>query len=241
MKTLLIFLCCCIAYGAGAQTLVNRSYPVKTGNKIELNFDYPKVVKVSTWDKNEVSVIARVSINDGDNDTAFVLEDKTSDGVLTISNKISNMKNLPRRYTVIEDGKKTVYKSKDDFREFSSRSGSGHRIISDGIDMEITVEVKVPANVPTSIKAVYGIVELQNFNGPANVNATYGGIDATVQTANTGKLQVTTSYGQIYSNLDLKITEKTEKDFFTSLTAEPGKGYAYILKSTYGNLYLRKP
>lgn len=241
MKTILMCLCSLVAVAATAQTVVSRSYAVKSGDKVELNFDYPQVVKVSTWDKNEVSVIARVSINDGENDTAFVLEDKTADGVITISNKIRNLKNLPHRYTVVHDGKKTTFRSKEEFREFNRNVTGAHYMSSDGVDMEITVEVKVPANTRTNIKATYGIVELVNFNAPATVNATYGGIDATVVQANTGKLQATTSYGQIYTNLDLKLTDKTEKDFFTSFTAEPGKGPAYILKSTYGKIYLRKP
>jgi hypothetical protein len=150
------------------------------------------------------------------------------------------MAQLPHRYTVYEDGKKTVFKSKEDYKAFTGKSSGGRRMTSNGVEMEITVEVKVPANTSTNIKATYGIVELVNFNGPANVNATYGGIDATVATASTGKLQATTSYGQIYTNLDLKLTDKTERDFFTSITAEPGKGPAYILKSTYGKIYLRK-
>jgi hypothetical protein len=239
MKKILIALCCVITMSAAAQTVVSRSYPVKAGDKIELNFDYPKVVKVSTWDKNEVSVVARVSINDGQNDTAFVLEDNSSDGVVSVRNKIRNLDKLPHRYTVIQNGKKTIFHTNDDYKEFK-RNSSGSTMTSEGVEMEITVEVKVPANTSTSIKATYGIVELVNFNGSANVNATYGGIDATVVEANTAKLQATTSYGQIYSNLDLKITDKTEKDFFTSITAEPGRGSTLILKSTYGKIYLRK-
>lgn len=112
---------------------------------------------------------------------------------------------------------------------------------SEGVDMEITVEVKVPANTRTDINSVYGIVEVVNFNAPANIDATYGGIDATVNESTTGRLKATTSYGQIYSNLDLKLTDKTQKDFFTSITAEPGKGPEYTFKSTYGKIYLRKP
>jgi hypothetical protein len=234
-------ICSLVMITATAQTVVSRSYAVKAGDKVELNFDYPQVVKVSTWDKNEVSVIARVSINDGQNDSAFVLEDRSDNGTITISNKIKDLKNLPHRYTVIHDGKKTVFRSKDEFREFNRTVTGSHYMSSDGVDMEITVEVKVPANTATNIKATYGMVELVNFNASANVNATYGGIDATVAQANTGKLQATTSYGQIYSNLDLKLTDKTEKDFFTSITAEPGKGPTYILKSTCGKIYLRKP
>ncbi|MEO7529851.1 MAG: hypothetical protein ABIS69_00525 [Sediminibacterium sp.] len=241
MKTIFMWLCCIITLSAISQTTLNKSYPVKPGQQIQLNFDYPKVIKLSTWDKNEVAVIAHVNINDGENDNAFELEDKNTDGVLTIKNHITNMDKLPHRYTVIEDGKKTVFRSKEDYKEFTSKSGNNHRITSNGVDMEITLEIKVPANTVTDIKSVYGIVELVNFNAPATVDATYGGIDATVTTATTGKLKATTSYGQILTNLDLKITDNTERDFFTSITAEPGKGPAYILKSTYGKIYLRKP
>ena len=241
MKTIILCVCSLLFIGASAQTTVTRSYPVKQGQQVKLDFDYPKIVKVSTWDKNEVSVIAHVSINDGENDSAFVLEDKISDGVITISNEIKNMKNLPHRYTVIQDGKKTVFRSRDDFQEYNRNNPGTRRITSDGIDMEITIEVKVPANTSTDISSTYGIVELVNFNAPVNVNATYGGIDATVVQATTGKLKATTSYGQIYTNLDLKLTDNTQKDFFSSITAEPGKGPAYIFKSTYGKIYLRKP
>ncbi|MFL9485048.1 hypothetical protein ACI6Q2_19850 [Chitinophagaceae bacterium LWZ2-11] len=239
MKILFIWLCCALTLSATAQTTVTRNYPIKAGDKLDLKFDYPKIVHISTWDKNEVSVVAHVSINNGENDTAFVLEDKTVDGVLTIKNRIKDMDKLPRTYTIVQDGKKTIFHSKEDYKAFSSNGGV-KRYSSEGVDMEITIEVKVPANTTTNIKSTYGIVELVNFNAPINIDAPYGGIDATVVLANTGKLQATTNYGEIYTNLELKITDKTEKDFYTSFTAEPGKGPAYILKSTYGKIYLRK-
>lgn len=243
MKTLLLCFCCSIVLATNAQTTLNKTYPLKQGDKIELDFDYPKIVRISTWDKNEVSVTAHVSINEGENDTAFVLEGKTVDGVLAIRNRINNMDKLPRIYTVVnQDGKKTVFRSKEDFKAFTNANSGNRRMTSEGVDLQITIEIKIPAAaVATNVKSTYGMVEMVNFNAPANINATYGGIDATVAEASTGKLQATTSYGQIYTNLDLKLTDKTEKDFFTSFTAEPGKGPTYILKSTYGKIYIRKP
>ena len=80
-----------------------------------------------------------------------------------------------------------------------------------------------------------------DFHAPVTVDAIYGGIDATITASNTGKLKATTSYGQIYSNLDLKITDHAERDFFNSITAEPGTGPSFLLTSTYGKIYLRKP
>lgn len=235
---ILVGLCSLFAFAATAQTVVTKSYAVKPGDKVELNFDYPKTVRVSTWDKNEVSVVANVTINGGENDNAFVLENSNENGVVSIKNNIKDMKDLPRRYTVYRDGKKTVYRSKEDF--YAAGRMSGATSYSEGVDMEITVEVKVPANTNTFIGAKYGMVEMVNFNGPATVNATYGGIDATVSQANTGRLKATTHYGKIYTNLDLKITDKENRDFYTSFTAEPGKGPAYDFKSTYGKIYLRK-
>lgn len=239
MKIIFFYLCCLCSVAGYAQTIVSKSYPVKAGQEVVLNFDYPKV-HVSTWDKNEVSVTAKVNINDDENDNAFTLEDETSGGVLSIKDHIKDMDKLPRRYTVEQNGKKTVFKTKEAFDEFRKTAGT-IRSYSSGSDIEISIDVKVPANIATKINAVYGMVELTNFNAPATIDATYGGIDATLVKSNTGKVQATTSYGQIYSNLDLVLTDKANRDFFTSVTAEPGKGPAYIFKSTYGKIYLRKP
>ena len=82
-KRITILLCLLAPITVLAQTVINRTYPVKAGQHLLLKFDYP-VVRISTWDKNEVSITAKVSINDGENDDAFVLKDETTDGTLKI-------------------------------------------------------------------------------------------------------------------------------------------------------------
>lgn len=238
--TILTLLCCISLYTLQAQQTITKSYPVKPGQELEFSFDYPRIVKLSTWDKPEISVTASVSINSGENNDAFQLIETTNGNTLSIKNIIKDMDKLPKRYTVIHEGKKTVYTSKEDFKSMTAGM-KGARSYSEGVDMEITIEIKVPQNqLSTFVKAKYGIVELTNYNAPIKVDATYGGIDASVNEAATGKLSATTHYGQIYSNLTLNITDKEEKDFYTSITTALGKGPAYALKSTYGNLYLRK-
>jgi hypothetical protein len=205
---------------------------------VRLKFDYP-VVKISTWDKNEVSVVAHVNINEHENDNAFMLNEEVVDGAIVIKDEIKGMNSLPRRYTIVRNGVKTVYRSKAEYE--GARNGGGVERSSEGTDIDITVEIKIPANCETYMNAIYGIVELTDFNAPIKVDAEYGGIDATIATATTGKLQVTTHYGQIYSNLDMRITDHDEHDFYNSITAEPGKGPAYTFSSPYGKIYLRKP
>lgn len=243
MKTgtlLLLF----IALGcvAKAQTPINKTYPVKAGQTIHFHFDYPELVRISTWDKNEVSIQGTVSINMGENDDAFELvQSETADG-LYIENRIRNMKNLPHRVTIVEGGKKMVFRTKEEYKKYVNENGKKYDVMSWGLEMDIMLEIKVPRNRVTVVESVYGMVEVKDFTGPLTVEATYGGVDAALLESATGELVVETNYGQIYSNLDTKFTGDgyREKNFYTWVQAKPGQGPRYSFESKYGNVYLRK-
>lgn len=240
MKTFLTILCCTLLYAIQAQEIITKTYQVLPGQQLNLSFDYPKIVKLSTWNKNEVSITASVNINNGENNDAFQLIESVEGNTLTVKNKIKDMDKLPKRYTVMKDGKKTVFTSKEAYKEFKADL-QGAKYYAEGTDIDITIDIKVPESLAaTYVKSTYGVVELVNFNGQLKADATYGAIDVSVNESATGKLSATTHYGQIYSNLKLNIIEKEERDFYTSITITPGKGPAYLLQSTYGNLYLRK-
>jgi hypothetical protein len=238
MKNLFIGIYCALTFGAQAQTAFTRSYPVQPGQHLNFKFDYP-AVRISTWDKNEVSVTATVNINDHEYDQNFELQQENKEGTLVISDSIKDLNNLPHRYTVVHNDKKTVYRTRQEYLE--AQKGSGIKPSYEGTDIDILLEIKVPVHCTTAIISTYGIVELTDFNAPITVDAPYGGIDATINTAHTGKLQATTRYCEIYSNLDMKLTAQSHYDFFNSITAEPGNGPAYVFTSDYGKIYLRKP
>src|SRR5688572_1543789 len=99
-----------------AQTAVNKTIPVRSGQKIVMHFDYPELIRVSTWDKNEVSVQGTVSINAGENDDAFVLETSAEGNTVNVSSHIKNMKSLPQRITVFRDGQKIMFRDKAELK-----------------------------------------------------------------------------------------------------------------------------
>src|ERR1700760_787860 len=113
MKNLLICICCALSMAANAQSTVTKSYPAQAGQEIKLKFDYP-IVKISTWDKNEVSVVANVDINDHENDSAFELSEENESGTMVIRDRIKDMNDLPKRYTIVRNGQKTVYRSRSE-------------------------------------------------------------------------------------------------------------------------------
>ena len=62
MKTLTLIIVSLMAGVAFAQTKIDKTVPVAAGQKIRMRFDYPELVKVSTWEKNEISIQGVVSL-----------------------------------------------------------------------------------------------------------------------------------------------------------------------------------
>lgn len=237
---LLLFL---LVTGSFAQTRIEKSIPVKPGQKARFTFDYPEMIRVSTWDKNEIGIRGTVSINDGENDDAFVLDIGTEGNAVNILGRINDMDNLPQRITVVNDGVKTTFRNESEWRKFRAENGkSGYDRMNRGVDMDISLEIFVPARIATEIVSVYGMVEVRQFDGPLNVQATYGGVDAALTEGTTGELVAETNYGHIYTDLNLQFdsSHTREENFHTMVSAKPGKGPAYRFESAYGNVYLRR-
>jgi len=243
MKTTTILLMALMgATYVAAQTPVNKTIPVKPGQTLNVWFDYPELVKVSTWDKNEILITGEVSINGGESDNAFELITDNSGTVISIKNEIRNMKNLPHRVTVVIDGQKIRFRDKAEWKRYQEEHGVRANMVNMGVDMDIELEIKVPANMDTRIKSVYGMVEVRDFRAPLTVEATYGGVDAALSEQNVGELIAETNYGKIYSNLDFKPDKSNsrEEDFHLYVAARLGNGPRCKLESQYGNVYLRK-
>lgn len=242
MKTKLMVPLFLLTLSSLAQTAINKSIPVSSGQKVNMHFDYPELVRVSTWEKNEISIQGSVTINGGENDDAFVLETSTSGNIISVESRINGLKSLPQRITVNQGGQKIIFATKADYKKYCEENGKNFNSMSMGVDMDIILEIKVPQNVGTRIESVYGMVEVKQFSGPLVVDATYGGVDAALQEKSTGQLEAETDFGQIYSNLDAKLLGNNvrERDFHTYVSAKPGNGPRYSFESKYGNVYLRK-
>jgi hypothetical protein len=227
---------------ADAQTRLNKTIPLQPGQKIKMHFDYPELVKVSTWDRNEIVVEGSVSINGGENDDAFIFENEAIGGAMELRSYIKDMKKLPQRITVTRDGQKIMFRDKAELKKYQQEHGTGFNNMSWGPDIDIELTIKVPRNVETRIESVYGMVEIVNFLGPLTVEATYGGVDAALAEKATGEIVAETNYGEIFSNLDVKFSGEQfkNKDFHTYVTAKPGSGPRYSFESKYGNVYIRK-
>jgi hypothetical protein len=243
MKSLFVILTFVIAtFNLHAQTRIEKSFAVQPDQKIFMHFDYPKLIKVTTWQSNEILVQGSVTINNGENDESFELSVASEGKRISVSNTIKDFDRLPRRITVVENGQKLSFKSKAEYKAYAKGKPRQYEMYSENVDMEIELSIKVPANTETHIESIYGMVEVTSFNGALTVNATYGGTDVAIQQESVGQLTASTNYGEIFSNLTSKFDNNQvyEENFHTEVSTKLGKGPTYKLESQYGNVYLRR-
>lgn len=240
MRTILTLAVSLVFGLTAAQTTINKSFSTDKNQKISLKFDYAELIKISTWDKPEVQILGTVNINENESNEAFQIKESKEGNSLVIEGKIAEMKNIPHRIKVEKDNKKLIFKTREEYQKYCKENKVTFNSMTDEVDVDIKLEIKVPKSLMTQIESQYGLVEVKDFGGTINVNAIYGGIDATVLDKNIGKLSAETHFGQIYSNLDTKFTGKDSDDFRTLVTATFGNGPQYNLESKYGNIYLRK-
>ncbi|MCH5718587.1 hypothetical protein [Niabella hibiscisoli] len=221
-----------------AQTIIEKRYKASKDQPVLLQFSYPKV-KVSSWNKDEIYVKATVNINNNKQNDRFALQDEINGGKLIISDSV-DLKNIDPQYFVEVDGVKKQFETKADFESYrAAHKGEKIAAYSSTNNVDVQIEIMLPEKDYITIQSKFGLVEVQSYQGPLTVQTEYGKIDARLKETEVGKIKLTNHYGKIYSDFDLKPTEKEDKTFYTSLTALPGKGPAYELSSKFGNIYLR--
>lgn len=231
-----------------AQTDFDRAIPLKAGQKVEMIFDYPDV-KVRTWEKNEIRITGKVSVNRGEHDRSFDVQTDTSTGTLRIRTFLKDEDKIPGRI-LIRKGNEEFYFPTDNYndqavRKFGEEHGGKYEYMSRGIIREIKLEVFVPAGVDCRVESKYGLVEVLDYNGPLRVTSVYGMIDASIRKEAVSDLSARTRYGEILTNLKIPFdssgpVEGHENQWTEVHAALGSKGSRLAFESRYGNVYLRR-
>ena len=222
---------------------IEKSYSLGNNEKLSLEFEYPELVKISTWDKQEVLIKAKVLINNMDATEDFILSDKRSSNQLVISSRLKNMNKYKNNYVRVAHGKD------DDESVTVSRNGKNITVGNkgktyyNGTEIEIVLEITLPKNARVDVEAKYGMVEVLSVPKDLAVYAKFGGADVKIDEVALKQLRASTSWGQIFSNLNsnLKLTgdDMLGKDMRAEFDNSGGANSVRI-ETEFGNVFLRK-
>lgn len=227
------------------EEVVIKSFSVKESDKITLEFKYPELVQIKTWDKNEVQIKATLYINDGKDNDSFELTSEANRDGLTVSSQIKSIDKFKNTSYYI--GRDSNDEENEDVmiprNGTSIRIGNGKPGSHNGVRISVVLEVIVPKNAELLVNAQYGMVEVIDLPKTLNIQAKYGGADIALSEASVESLWAATSWGQIYSNLSQEMTIGGNDMLGKEMTAriERGSGKKMIkVDSEYGNVFLRK-
>ena len=241
----LIGLCLVTLAVQSQEEVVTKSFPVKESDKITLEFKYPELVQIKTWDKNEVQIKATLYINDGKDNNSFELTSKVNRDGLSISSEIKGIDKFKNTsYYIGRDSD-----DEDDEDVMISKNGTNITIgngkpgTHNGVRISVVLEVTVPKDAELLVNAQYGMVEGIDLPKTLSIQAKYGGADITLTEASIGSLWAATSWGQIYANLSQEMTiggnDMPGKEMTARIKGGSGKS-AIKVDSEYGNVFLRK-
>lgn len=239
--TTLILLILCTSFSLAQQ--IEKTYPLANSEKLSLKFEYPELVKVSTWDKQEVQIKAKVLINGQDGSDDFVITENRKSGQLTVSSKLNNLDAYKGNY-VTHAGDMPKGESITVNRNGKTITvGNSTKTYYQGTEIEIELEVFLPKNAEVQIEAKYGIVEVLSAPKELDILAKFGGADVKVNESDLKSLWVSTSWGQVFSDLTSKMNiggddmlgKRMEVEIENSRGANSVK-----VESEFGNVFLRK-
>ncbi len=238
---------CLICFQSTAQTKIKESINFKPGQNLNLSFKYPKIVKISTWDQNVVEITGEVNINNGQHDDAFEITAEQEDDLLFISSNIKNHDDLPKMKVLIIGDTYYYFDAKDSeqaIKKLKEEKGTNQNTYSMfGVIKEIQLEIKIPRNANLSVDAKHGLVELQSINAPVKVNSKFGGIDISIPESARKSLELSTRFGEIYTNMDLDLDNQNghgRNHWEVVKGTLNGGGITCELESKFGNIYVRK-
>jgi hypothetical protein len=244
-----------------AQETLTRTVPVRAGDAVHFNFQWADA-SISAWDQNEVQIEATVSINNNVANDHFRIEVKERNGSVRIYTDVLDLDDIGKVHVIRHKGMKYYFDSEQKARQFRRENG-GSDYISSGHEIEIQLEIKVPRTSPVDIKSTYGDIDLHQigsalevrntyghvdveFSGPiahdVYLKSTYDFVDVSMPTGADASITLRTSYGQLFTDMDLEVRSGSRNEMFNSkVLADLNRGGREIrLESTYDNVYLRK-
>ena len=231
-----------------AQGPLIRKYDVDPDQSVIMNFKYPKLITIESWDQQEINITAEVSINKGLNNDAFDIVAQ-EDELLTINSIIKDFDRLPKKIVIKHGGNEYFFNTENinspEVQKFLEDKGLiGYEYMNHGVIKDIYLSIKVPNRINLEVNAKYGMVEVESFSGNMDVNSRYGGVDVSIADNANISLEIKSKFGDVYSNLD---TEFSSDDRYfrmgrwSTLFGELNSGQKkQELKSEFGNIYIRK-
>ena len=155
------------------QTVLTEELPVKNQKRLDLDISFADEISIEYWSQPKVSVIAHVSINDGEADSLFSLITRSSADYLTVK------------------------MDRERWERFAKQSRMNC------ISSEVKVEVKMPRTLDIDAESISANFTLPYPDHEVNIKTISGDIDISMPEKSNMEFHAKTISGEVYSDLNI--------------------------------------
>ncbi|PSR55376.1 hypothetical protein AHMF7605_18630 [Adhaeribacter arboris] len=225
IRITLALLGCFFTFQALAQPqIIEKTMSVPNDKKVDLRFDFGNNIKITTWDRKDVSVKMTYIINGGRLNNALQPAFTAENGTARIDVKFDRELLKTGRAEDCPDNQRNNYYYQDGVQAFTCQ--------------QIDYEVFVPRDANVTVESVHCSIELRNLTGPVHAKSIHGFVDMNWPPKQGADVTLKTVHGDVFSNLALKFTGKKDEQRISGLVN--GGGTAIDLETIHNNVYFRQ-
>ncbi|HKI44061.1 MAG TPA: hypothetical protein VKA08_01895 [Balneolales bacterium] len=166
------------------QTTFRKELTWEKGQLIDLNLKFGKNMQVTGWDQNEVAVIARVTINEGHQDSLFSLAASSGNAINILAD--INRKDLSVHEWLDGCPKEQRMMTIDDHTSLC---------------VDISYEVHIPKNASVNLSSISANMTIHGLHGPVRAKSISGFIDFSMPENAKADLALKSITGELYTNI----------------------------------------
>ena len=230
MKTIMItsFIMLSIHPLLPAQETIEKSFPLKSGQKVVLDLKFANEIKVGSWDKNELLIKAEVLINEGKLNHAHTIDTASDSNTLTILTGLDEGTLKESQQTECNNG--SIYNFDD------SKEGSTYRLCS-----KINYAIYLPADTNFKIETIAGNISMTNMKNAIEAKSISGSVDLIIAETQKVDVYLKSVMGQVLTDVDVNFANSSEKAIIRRQLSGKlnGGGEIIRLESVSGNVLLK--
>ena len=238
MKNLII-LCLLLApfQASFAQAEVEESFKVSESSYVDFKLTNASDIKIETWDKSEVNILAKVVLGKQSDAEGFAIDVEKKGNKFMVHSTLDYNK-LPSQ--IIEQDENGEINLDGISGSVEFKNGAWHTISYD-----LVYEIKVPEYLAIDLCTNRANVEVKGVNAPMEIVTRNGFIDVARSSSGKANVKLTTNSGEIFTDFDINYDgSKKKRNTCEAIKIEAaingGGGDDISLTSTCGNIYLRK-
>ncbi len=206
---------------AQEEKIIEQSFTLPQGKKLDLDLKFGSDIMINTWDKTKVNFRAIISYNEPGIEKVHTMDVYETDYFLSIATDYNFDAHEPSSWDCNQHNRN--YYNKDMYC------------------IKVRYELTLPVNAKVRLETIAGNIEVKDFRGEMKAKSISGYVDVSLAATHKTRLKFRSVTGEIYTDFDIEL-DKNSSAYTKKLTSDLNGGSDKLLslETVSGNIFFRR-